>query len=115
MLYIDGLILMVTGFSLILSGYLIFYLFLRPRKVNNDVNIDCELNGDAKSTLHKMRLQNLNNIIIGTLNINSLANKFDYLKHLINSNLDIFILQLSVVEQRIVNDFACPVGSLDIF
>ena len=40
-----------------------------------------------------MRLQNLNNIIIGTLNINSLANKFDYLKHVINSNLDIFILQ----------------------
>ena len=52
--------------------------------------------GDSKSTLHTIRLQNLNNIIIGTLNINSLANKFDFLKHVVNRNLDVLILKETI-------------------
>ena len=76
-----------------MSGCLIFYLFSKHIGRNNDGNIVIGSIGDSKSTLHTIRLQNLNNIIIGTLNINSLANKFDFLKHVVNRNLDVLILQ----------------------
>ena len=39
-----------------------------------------------------MRIKNVNNVIIGHLNINSLRNKFSPLVELIQGNLDILII-----------------------
>ena len=46
----------------------------------------------ALASLKNIRIQNLHNVIIGQLNINSLRNKFDSLVQLIHNNLDILIL-----------------------
>ena len=39
-----------------------------------------------------MRIQNANKIIIGHLNINSLRNKFECLKYIIDKSVDIFLI-----------------------
>ena len=49
----------------------------------------------------EIRLKHINNIIIGSLNINSIASKFDELKLIINDNLDILILN----ETKLGNSF----------
>ena len=45
------------------------------------------------SILRDLRVKNVNKVIIGTLNINSLASKFDQLREVIGKNLDIFTIQ----------------------
>ena len=47
---------------------------------------------DAKLLLQKMRLNCKNNLIIAHLNINSIRNKFDLLKELISSNINILVI-----------------------
>ena len=42
--------------------------------------------------LTNLRLRNVNKLIIGNLNINSLANKFEQLKILIQGNVDILVV-----------------------
>ena len=44
------------------------------------------------STLANLRLQNVNKLIIGNLNINSLPAKFDQLKFLLQDKIDILVL-----------------------
>ena len=41
--------------------------------------------------LQQIRIKNVNKLIIGNLNINSIRNKFDQLKVFINRNIDIFV------------------------
>ena len=48
---------------------------------------------DATKILKDIRVKNVNRIIIGTLNINSLAGKFEQLKLIIGNYLDIFVIQ----------------------
>lgn len=48
---------------------------------------------DANSILKKLRINNVNRVIIGTLNINSLPGKFDQLKEVIGNNLDVLVIQ----------------------
>ena len=48
--------------------------------------------GDAFAILKNLRVQNLRNVIIGQLNINSLRNKFDGLAELMKGKLDIVVL-----------------------
>ena len=48
---------------------------------------------DANDILRKLRIKNVNRIVIGSLNINSLPNKFDQLKEVIGKNLDILTIQ----------------------
>ena len=50
------------------------------------------LDKDAPSTLKNIRIDNINNVIIAQLNINSLRNKFQFLIELIHGNLDILVL-----------------------
>ena len=50
------------------------------------------LDEDALSTLKNIRISNLNNVIIGQLNINSLRNKFQFLVDLVHGNIDILVL-----------------------
>ena len=47
----------------------------------------------AFDILRKIRVENVNKIMIGTLNINSLASKFDQLREVIGKNLDILTIQ----------------------
>ena len=48
---------------------------------------------NAYDVLRKIRIKNVNRIVIGSLNINSLPNKFDQLKEVIGKHLDIIIIQ----------------------
>ena len=47
---------------------------------------------DALTTLKNIRINNLKNVIIGQLNINSLRNKFSSLIELIHGNIDILVI-----------------------
>ena len=53
-------------------------------------NSDYETVGDI---LGKIRVKNVNKIVIGTLNINSLAPKFEQLREVIGKNIDILTIQ----------------------
>ena len=53
-------------------------------KVNNEL-VDHTSNKDLKS----LRIRNLNKIVVGHLNINSIRNKFDFLAHQVQGNIDI--------------------------
>ena len=54
---------------------------------------ESDINESANDLLKKIRVKNVNRIVIGTLNINSLPNKFSQLKEIIGKNLDIFTIQ----------------------
>ena len=43
---------------------------------------------DATTLLQKIRIRNINKLIIGSLNINSLANKIEQMKLIIENNID---------------------------
>ena len=47
----------------------------------------------ADNILRKIRIKNINRVMIGTLNINSLASKFDQLREVIGDHLDILTIQ----------------------
>ena len=53
--------------------------------------------------MNNVRKDNVNNVIIACLNINSLANKFDQLTTVINDNIDILVLS-----QFVINGFSKP-------
>ena len=57
---------------------------------------------DAITLLHKIRIRNINKLIIGSLNINSLANKIEQLKLIIKNNLDVLI----IVETKLDDTFS---------
>ena len=65
--------------------------------LNNGI-LNTSLTNDANSStvdlgsLRYLRNNNINKIIIASLNINSLANKFDDLKLLIQQNIDILVI-----------------------
>ena len=58
----------------------------------------------ADKILSKIRVKNVNKVIIGTLNINSLAPKFEQLKAVIGKNIDVLTIQ----ETKLDSSF--PVG-----
>ena len=66
------------------------------------------------TTLNKLRIKNINRLIIGQININGLQNKFDSLKYLIYGKLDILIIIESKLEhsfpteQFFIEGFAKP-------
>ena len=55
----------------------------------------------ADSILRKIRLKNVNRVIVGTLNINSLAPKFELLKEIIGKNIDILTIQETKLDSRL--------------
>ena len=55
-------------------------------------------NVDPYKLLRNIRLSNVNRIIIGQLNINSLRNKFDAIKGIIKGNIDILIITESKLD-----------------
>ena len=74
-------------------------------KYSNKGNVECmnsplgsqntlkKHKGEGESdVLEKIRVKNINRLIIGTLNINSLANKFEQLKVIVRNNLDVLVI-----------------------
>ena len=59
---------------------------------STQANKDIKLSPDALTTLKNIRINNLKNVIIGQLNINSLRNKFSSLIELIHGNIDILVI-----------------------
>ena len=64
--------------------------------------------------LKNMKLANANKIVIGHLNINSIRNKFDCFKYLIDGNIDIILLSENKlndtfpVSQFLIDGFYAP-------
>ena len=54
--------------------------------------MDNEASLNASDTLKSLRIKNCNKITIGTLNINSISNKFEQLKTIVGKNLDILVI-----------------------
>ena len=69
--------------------------------LSDDSDLDIET---AESILRGIRVKNINKVIIGTLNINSLAPKFEQLREVIGNHLDILTIQ----ETKLDSSF--PIG-----
>ena len=79
---------------------------------NNKENENKKLN--PYNILKGIRVANINRLIIGQLNINSLRNKFEALKETIKGNLDILIITETKLDdsfpinQFIINGYSPP-------
>ena len=76
---------------------------LNYNSLNDNVSNLCnkENEDDPLQILKKLKIKNLNRLIIGQLNINSIRNKFESLKLLIKGNIDILI----ITESKLDNTF----------
>ena len=63
-------------------------------EVNNEL-VDHTSNKDLRS----LRLKNVSKIILGHLNINSIRNKFDFLAHQVQGNIDILIISETKLDE----------------
>ena len=68
---------------------------------------------NINAELRSPRVKNLNKLIIGHLNINSLRNKFELLTHQIKDNIDLMISERNLDEsfptsQFFMNGFSSP-------
>ena len=61
-----------------------------------------------------LRIRNLNKIVIGHLNINSIRNKFDFLAHQLKGNIDILMISETKLDesfspgQFLLNGYSVP-------
>ena len=78
-------------------------------KFSNEINNDEFLN--LLSTIKNLRLSNVNGVVIGNLNINSLSNKFNQLKELVLKHVDILVL----TETKLDDSFPNSQFSIDGF
>ena len=64
--------------------------------------------------LHKLRIENINNVIVSLLNVNSFSSKFDDIKFLIKENVDVAIFVETKIDdsypnsQFMIDGFAEP-------
>ena len=65
---------------------------------DNIPKISIHQEGD-ESILKTLRIKNLNRIILGHININSLRNKFDQLKEFVMGKIDILIISETKLDQ----------------
>ena len=67
-----------------------------------------------KDTLKKLRIKNLNRVIIGQININSIRKKIELLSEAVFGNIDILMVSETKIDmafptsQFIIQDFAAP-------
>ena len=61
-------------------------------KENKPVNSSNTQEENSLDSLRKLRLRNVNKVIIGNININSLPAKFDQVKEVILKNVDILVI-----------------------
>ena len=62
--------------------------------IDNEI-VDHITNADLKS----LRIRNLNKIVVGHLNINSIRNKFDFLAHQVKGNIDILMISEAKLDE----------------
>ena len=63
------------------------------RNVNGSVSITCQsLEDNFKDTLKKLRIKNLNSVVISQININSIRNKIELLSEAVLGNIDILMV-----------------------
>ena len=70
-------------------------------KFSDEINNDEFLN--PLSTIKNLRLSNVNRVVIGNLNINSLPNKFNQLKELFLKHVDILVLTETKLDDSFPN------------
>ena len=71
--------------------------------------INNELNRDVVTSLQNIRIDNLKNVIIGQLNINSLRNKFHSLVEMMHGNLDVLVITETKLDHTFPeNQFLIP-------
>ena len=80
---------------------------------NHEINIDLNNSNspDTFENLRKIRINNIDRLIIANLNINSIRNKFDQLKLLIKDNIDILV----ITETKIDGSFPASQFKIDGF
>ena len=66
-------------------------------------------NSNASDIIKNIKLQNINRLVIGHLNINSISGKFDQLKEVIKKSIDILVIS----ETKIDNSFPIHQFSID--
>ena len=81
------------------------YIDLQENKPVNSSNIQEE---NSLDSLRKLRLRNVNKVIIGDININSLPAKFDQVKEVILKNVDILV----ITETKLDDTF--PLGQFNV-
>ena len=59
---------------------------------------------NAEKVLKEIRIKNVNRIIIGTLNINSMSAKFEQLKLIIGTYLDILVIKKTKLDPSFPDD-----------
>ena len=85
---------LTTGLCAMIALYatlLILSAFILNESFNKDGKQDIE-DLSPRIFLRNLKLKNANKIVIGHLNINSIRNKFDCFKYLIDGNIDIIIV-----------------------
>ena len=85
------------------------------RNVNGSVSITCQsLEDNFKDTLKKLRIKNLNRVIISQININSIRNKIELLSEAVLGNIDILMVSETKIDmsfptsQFVIQGFAAP-------
>ena len=69
------------------------------RSVNGSVSITCQsLEDTFKDTLKKLRVKNLNKVIISQININSIRNKIELLSEAVLGNIDILMVSETKID-----------------
>ena len=78
-------------------------------EIDNEI-VDHITNADLKS----LRIRNLNKIVVGHLNINSIRNKFDFLAHQVKGHTDILMISETKLDKSFPPSqfFWMPTGSL---
>ena len=71
---------------------------------NSNDSQTSENEDSANSILKNLRIKNINRLIIGTLNKNFTAPKFDQLKEVIGNYLDIFTVQETKLDKSFTDD-----------
>ena len=66
-------------------------------------------NNEAGSALEKLKLNNINRLIVGHLNINSIRNKFEQLKLMLRENIDIIMISETKIDESFpASQFVIP-------
>ena len=85
------------------------------RNLNGSVSITCQcLEDNFKDTWRKLRIKNLNRVIISQININSIRNKMELLSEAVLRNIDILMVYETKIDlsfptsQFVIQSFAAP-------
>ena len=80
--------------------------------LTEDVNVENTNNSSNLSdSLKNLKIKNSNGLVFGNLNINTINNKFEQLKHIIKNNVDVLV----VTETRLESSFPFGQFSIDGF